>query len=86
MEAVTVSLTDQQRAFLEQEVASGGFGNVSEVVRAALRLYQQKRLEDEAKIHDLRAAIDAGLASGTPRPIEPLHDFLKRMQANHESS
>ena len=86
METVTISLTDQQLAFLEQEVASGGFGNVSEVVRAALRLYQQKRLEDEAKIHDLRAAIDTGLSSGTPRPIEPLHDFLTRMQTNHEDS
>lgn len=60
MAAVTISITDHQRAFVEAEVQGGGYSNVSEVVRAALRLLEHQRLEREAQLRDLRAAIDEG--------------------------
>ncbi|WP_200935853.1 type II toxin-antitoxin system ParD family antitoxin [Methylobacterium sp. Leaf117] len=37
-ETMTVSLTPELRAFVQERLKSGRYGNASEVVRAALRL------------------------------------------------
>lgn len=42
--------------FIVEEVASGRYGNASDVMRAALRLLEH----EEKKLDALRAAIDAG--------------------------
>lgn len=47
-ETITVSISPQLRAFIRGRLASGRYGNASEVVRAALRLL-------EAHEPDLRA-------------------------------
>lgn len=43
-----VSLTPELEGFAEQCVASGRYGNVSEVMRAALRLLQEQEARREA--------------------------------------
>lgn len=60
-----VSLTPENEAFITERVASGRFGNASEVVRAALRL-----LEDDER---RRAASDVGpeLRNQASRPSSP---------------
>ena len=58
----SVTLSDHFEGFIAQEVASGRFGNASEVVRAGLRLLEL----EEKKLEALRAAIDEGLNSGEP--------------------
>lgn len=45
--------------FISDEVASGRYGNASDVMRAALRLLEH----EEKKLEALRASIDAGDAS-----------------------
>lgn len=45
--------------FIVEEVASGRYGNASDVMRAALRLLEH----EEKKLKALQAAIDAGDAS-----------------------
>jgi len=59
-----VSLTDELDRFLLEKVESGRYENVSEVVRAALRILEREEQEYEAKLAALRAAIDEGDASG----------------------
>ncbi len=83
MPAVTISVTDHQRAFLEGEVQQGGYSNVSEVVRAALRLLEQQKQEQQARLRDLRLLIDAGDASGAPEPLEDLDGFLRRARERY---
>lgn len=62
----SVALGDHFTAFAAEQVASGRYGSMSEVLRAGLRL-----LEDEqTKVAALRAAIDEGLASGDPVPFD----------------
>ena len=52
----TVALTDKDDRFIAEQIASGEYGNASEVVRAGLRLLEQEQL----KLKALRQAIDQG--------------------------
>jgi antitoxin ParD1/3/4 len=58
-----VSLTPYYEEIIEQAVKSGIYANSSEAIRAGLRLLE-KELGREAKIKDLRQAIQAGEDSG----------------------
>jgi len=59
-----VNLTPELDRFLLSRVETGRFENASEVVRAALRSLERDERLFESKLAVLRAAIDAGDASG----------------------
>jgi antitoxin ParD1/3/4 len=59
-----VNLTDELDSFVLAKVESGRYENASEVVQAALRTFERKERQYEAKLTALRAAIDEGDASG----------------------
>ena len=56
----SVSLSEHFVAFANEQVRSGRYGSISEVVRAGLRLLEH----EEEKLNALRAAIQEGLDSG----------------------
>jgi antitoxin ParD1/3/4 len=58
---VTISLPDSLRAFVEEQVAAKGYGNVSEYFRTLIREAQAR--EADAR---LEALLLQGLASGAP--------------------
>ncbi len=67
--------------FVQQQIEEGRFQNVSEVIRAGLRL-----LEDaEALARDRRAAIRAELAERTQdgRPMEPATRVFADLRDHH---
>jgi antitoxin ParD1/3/4 len=49
---IAVSVTDEEQAFIEEQLASGRYADESEVLRAGLG-----RLEHEAKVATLRAMV-----------------------------
>ena len=59
MKNTSISLGDYFDQFVSSQVASGRYKNVSEVIRAGLRLLE----DEESKIIALRAAIQEGLDS-----------------------
>ena len=59
-----VNLTEELDRFVLSKVESGRYENASEVVRAALRTLEREDERYAAKLVALRAAIDAGDASG----------------------
>lgn len=63
----SVAIGDHFTEFLARQVKSGRYGSASEVVRAGLRLLEER----EAKLEELRALIAEGEASGEPVPFEP---------------
>jgi antitoxin ParD1/3/4 len=72
----SVALGEHFAGFVEQQVTDGRFGNVSEVVRAGLRLLE----EHETKHAALRVAIQEGIDSGEPEKFD-LEQFLKRKRS-----
>ena len=66
MRALTISLSPQQLARLSKAVESGAYASNSEVVRDALRLWEQREELRELEIARLKQAYEEGLASGEP--------------------
>lgn len=56
----SVALGPHFEAFVREQVDSGRYNNVSEVVRAGLRLLEDEAQTYEAKLAALRAAISEG--------------------------
>jgi antitoxin ParD1/3/4 len=66
MTTLTISLPDSLKEFIDREVHSKGYGNVSEYVRGLLREAQAK--EADAR---LEALLIEGLAKGEDIPLSP---------------
>ena len=74
----SVALSPHFETFVKQQVSAGRFNNVSEVVRAGLRLLEDQEELKALKLHELRVAIQAGAASGPGVPTQPVLDRLER--------
>lgn len=58
---VTISLTPHLQDFVASRVSSGRYLSVSEVVREGLRLLEDRELQREEELAELRAHIRVGL-------------------------
>lgn len=61
MPTMNISLPEMLAAFVEQEVASGGYASQSEVVREALRLLHREKATEHEKREMLRRAVMVGI-------------------------
>ena len=77
----SVSLSNHQQEFVENLVSSGRYQGVSEVVRAGLRLLEEREEKHKALIKRLEAAVEEGLASGEPEPLESADELIARFKA-----
>ncbi len=76
-----VSLGSYYEQFIQRSVTEGRYGNISEVIRAALRLLE----EEESKTAALRKAIEEGVQSGLAKDFDPekhLVDLKAKRGAN----
>jgi antitoxin ParD1/3/4 len=64
MTTVTISLPESLKAFIDRQLATKGYGNVSEYFRSLLREAQKE--EEDARLETL---ILEGLASGDDIPM-----------------
>jgi antitoxin ParD1/3/4 len=77
-----VNLTPELDSFVKRAVKSGEFNNASEVHRAALAAMIREREERTLRLARLRQEIQAGLDSGSPKPIHDLEAFLDECAAD----
>ena len=73
MTTVTISLPESLKAFIDHQMATKGYGNVSEYFRSLLREAQKD--EEDAR---LEALLLEGLASGDDIPVTP--EFWKELK------
>jgi antitoxin ParD1/3/4 len=71
------ALGEHFSTFIEEQIADGRYGNASEVVRAGLRLLEER----EAKLKALRDALSEGEQSGPGQPLD-LKSFRSRARAD----
>lgn len=67
----SIALNEHFAGFVKEQVAAGRYGNASEVIRAGLRLLEER----EAKLRALRQAIDEGLSSGAAERFD-VEEFI----------
>ena len=73
----SVALSPHFDTFIRDQVKSGRYNNVSEVVRAGLRLLEDTERQRATKLLALRAEIAYGKASGTTYTADPVFDRLE---------
>ena len=65
MSTLQLSLPDEVKLFVDEQVARGGFGNADEYLCALLRREKETGVRDH-----LRALLQAGLDSGEPLEVD----------------
>jgi len=84
---MNVSLTPQLEIYIKQKVATGMYNSVSEVVREALRLLEERDSLQAMKLEALKADIQLGLDSlergdGKPMDIEQIKARGRQLLGN----
>ena len=80
-----VNLTPHFDEFIDSGIASGRFGNASEIVREGLRLLEEREEEDKAKLEWLRAAAKEGFDAAdrgeyvTLNSDQEIKDYLREI-------
>ena len=72
----SVALSEHFENFVRNQVETGRYNNVSEVVRVGLRLLEDHERVNDLKLAELRRAIADGLASGEGRNANEVFDRL----------
>lgn len=69
----SITVTDRQNEWIKAQIATGHFGNESEVVRELIRERQIREEETPAEIEAIRAALIEGEKSGfTDRSVDEI--------------
>ena len=74
----SVALSSHFESFVKEQVSTGRFNNVSEVVRAGLRLLEDQEQVNALKLNELRLAVGAGASSGAGVDAEEVFNRLER--------
>lgn len=77
----SVALGNHFEAFVRDQLQSGRFNNASEVVRAGLRLLEEREERKQLELDALRAEIAAGRASGSTKSADAVFDRLEAKYA-----
>ncbi len=77
----SISLGDYFDEFVQNQISEGRYKNVSEVIRAGLRLLEN----EESKIAALKSAIQEGIDSGIAHNFDP-KKHLETLKANKRAN
>ncbi len=81
MKNTSISLGNYFDQFVRKQISAGRYKNVSEVIRAGLRLLEN----EENKVMALKKAIQEGIDSGTAHDFAPekhLQELKERRKSN----
>jgi len=90
-ERITITLPHEMLATIKNKVQSGAYGSTSEVIREAMRLWQKKEEEHQARLSLIRERLTRSSRSGDPVPfdeafktIEQLHQHRMQMKSDEK--
>lgn len=79
LERITVTMPEEMVAKLRAAVESGEYATTSEIVREALRDWEEYQERRQAKLEHLRALI----AEGEKGPFRPAMEVLDELEAKY---
>jgi len=77
-ERITITLPPEMLAAIKKHVNSGSYGSTSEVVREAMRLWQQKEEERQLRLALIRKRLARSAQSGEPVPLDVAFSRIER--------
>ena len=80
-ERITITLPPEMLSAIKDKVQSGAYGSTSELIREAMRLWQRKEEEHQARISLIRDRLTASAQSGDPVPLD---DAFKAIERFHQ--
>jgi len=80
-ERITITLPPDMLAAIKNKVQSGAYGSTSELIREAMRLWQKKEEEHEARLALIRGRLTNSARSGEPVPLD---DAFKTIERAHK--
>lgn len=83
-EKLSITLPANLARIVRQKVESGAYASNSEVIRDALRAWQEREMERERQLDSIRARLQE--AVDDPRPPLPAEKVAKRLDRLHEQT
>ena len=80
-ERITITLPPDMLASIKKKVSSGSYSSTSEVIREAMRLWQQKDEERQARLALIRERLKRSAQSGEPVPLDAA---FERIEMQHK--
>ncbi len=89
-EKISITLPSDMLGAIKEKVVSGAYASTSEVIRAAMRLWQRQEDEHQARIAIIRERLESSAHSGDPVPMDKAFDKIKQrhkqqMNADNEN-
>lgn len=81
---MNVHLTPELETLVQKKVKSGRYNSASEVVREALRLFEERERIRELQLRDIRRKINQGWASLAAGHAEDGETFFKQLEGEEE--
>jgi len=77
-ERVTITLPPEMLAAIKDKVETGAYGSTSELIREAMRLWQRREEEYQARLSTIKARLVHSAKSGKPVPLNTAFKTLER--------
>lgn len=78
-ERITITLPPEMLATIKNKVQSGAYGSTSELIREAMRLWQKKEEEHQARLSLIRDRLTNSVQSGDPVPLDDAFKTIERL-------
>jgi antitoxin ParD1/3/4 len=82
-EKISITLPPDMLLSIKTKVKAGLYGSTSEVIREAMRLWQKREEEHEARLASIRDRLERSANSGTPSSID---DVFERLEKRHKKT
>ncbi len=84
-EKMSITLTPELAALVNEAVATGDYASTSEVIREALRDWRLKQLARRQQVQDIRRLWEEGIQSG-PGLFHDLDELIQEAERRHQST
>lgn len=76
-EKITITIPPEMLSVIKKKVDEGFYSSTSELIRAAVRLWQQREDEHEARLQAIRMRLEHSEQNGDPVPLQSAFERIE---------